>query len=114
VQGFVSLLSNGKVDAALKLIYEAAPLAGVLGRVCTHPCEGACKRGDLDDPVFVKALHRYAADNARGDVQYRFKVPAEAKRIRSQSWAAALQVLPLPGSWRGAVFLRSFMSPMQS
>jgi NADPH-dependent glutamate synthase beta subunit-like oxidoreductase/NAD-dependent dihydropyrimidine dehydrogenase PreA subunit len=75
VQGFISLLSKGKVDEALSLINEAAPLAGILGRVCTHPCESSCKRGEVDNPVYIQALHRYAADNASG-IKYSRKAPA--------------------------------------
>jgi len=80
VQGFVSLLSKGKVDEALNLITEAAPLAGVLGRVCTHPCEDSCKRNEVDSPVFIQALHRYAADNAPGGINYTRKVPSGVRR----------------------------------
>ncbi|HUV52520.1 MAG TPA: FAD-dependent oxidoreductase, partial [Dehalococcoidia bacterium] len=79
VQGFISLLSKGKVDDALNLINEAAPLAGILGRVCTHPCENDCKRGEVDNPVFIQALHRYAADNASG-IRYNRKAPAGSKK----------------------------------
>jgi len=80
VQGFISLLSKGKVDEALNLINEAAPLAGVLGRVCIHPCEDNCKRGEVDSPVFIPALHRYAADNAPSGINYRRKAPAMSRR----------------------------------
>ncbi len=82
VQGFISLLSKGKVDQALNLINEAAPLAGVLGRVCTHPCEDNCKRGEVDSPVFIPALHRFAADNAPSGINYRRKAPARSRRER--------------------------------
>ena len=78
VQGFVSLLANGKTDKALALINEAAPLAGILGRVCTHPCEDNCNRGQVDSPVYIQALHRYAADNATEDIEYNRKFPAKA------------------------------------
>ena len=80
VQGFISLLSKGKVDEALSLINESAPLAGVLGRVCTHPCEDNCKRADVDSPVFIPALHRYAADNAPSGIHYTRKAPAKSRR----------------------------------
>jgi len=79
VQGFISLLSRGKVDEALSLINEAAPLAGILGRVCTHPCESSCKRAEVDDPVYIQALHRFAADNASG-IKYTRKAPATPKK----------------------------------
>ncbi len=80
VTGFVSLLSRGKVDAALALIQDAAPLAGVLGRVCTHPCEGSCKRAEVDAPVFIRALHRFAADHASGGIHYTRKAPAGSRK----------------------------------
>jgi NADPH-dependent glutamate synthase beta subunit-like oxidoreductase/NAD-dependent dihydropyrimidine dehydrogenase PreA subunit len=79
VQGFVSLLANGKTDKALALINEAAPLAGILGRVCRHPCEDNCNRAQVDSPVSIRALHRYAADNARGGIKYSRKFPARSQ-----------------------------------
>jgi len=82
VQGFVSLVAAGKVDKALALISEAAPLAGVLGRVCTHPCEEVCRRSEVDEAVFIRALHRYAADNAASPVRFTRKAGAGARRER--------------------------------
>jgi NADPH-dependent glutamate synthase beta subunit-like oxidoreductase/NAD-dependent dihydropyrimidine dehydrogenase PreA subunit len=82
VTGFVSLLAQGKVDNALALINEAAPLAGVLGRVCTHPCEDSCKRAEVDEPLFLRALHRYAADHATEGIKYRRKAPPGSRRER--------------------------------
>jgi len=79
VQGFISLLANGKTDRALALINEAAPLNGILGRVCRHPCEDNCNRGEVDNPVFIRALHRYTADNASGGIKYTHKVPARSR-----------------------------------
>jgi NADPH-dependent glutamate synthase beta subunit-like oxidoreductase/NAD-dependent dihydropyrimidine dehydrogenase PreA subunit len=70
VPGFICLLSKGKANEALSLINEAAPLAGILGRVCTHPCENNCQRAKVDSPVFIQALHRYAADAASGGITY--------------------------------------------
>jgi len=79
IQGFVSLLANNKTDKSLALINESAPLAGVLGRVCVHPCEGSCNRDRVDSPVSVRALHRYAADNAPGGIVYERKFPAGSR-----------------------------------
>ena len=63
VQGYVSLISKGKIDEALDLITEAVAFPRVLGRVCTHPCEKACTRGKVDQAVSICALKRFAADN---------------------------------------------------
>ncbi len=80
VQGFVSLISRGRIDEALDLITDVAPLAGVLGRVCTHPCQDVCKRAEVDAPVFIPALHRFAADEAPGGIRYKRKAPAKSRR----------------------------------
>ncbi len=71
IPGFICLLGKDKADEALNLISEAAPLSGILGRVCSHPCEDNCKRSEVDSPVFIKALHRYVADNASISLNYR-------------------------------------------
>ncbi|HEX7475002.1 MAG TPA: FAD-dependent oxidoreductase, partial [Dehalococcoidales bacterium] len=67
-------------DKALALINETAPLAGVLGRLCTHPCETKCTREQIDTPVFVQALHRYAADNVVNDIVYTRKAPEGSRK----------------------------------
>ncbi|MGB6063502.1 MAG: NAD(P)-binding protein [Desulfomonilaceae bacterium] len=63
VQGYVQLVKQGKYQQAIELIMEKLPLPGVLGRVCPHPCEGACRRGLKDSPVSIRNLKRVAADN---------------------------------------------------
>jgi NADPH-dependent glutamate synthase beta subunit-like oxidoreductase/NAD-dependent dihydropyrimidine dehydrogenase PreA subunit len=63
VQGYVALIAEGRHREALDLIREAVPFPGVLGRVCYHPCEDACRRGtEVDAPVSICALKRFAAD----------------------------------------------------
>ncbi len=62
VQGYVQLISQGKYVEAVQLIMERVPLPGVLGRVCPHPCETACRRALVDDPVAIRDLKRLAAD----------------------------------------------------
>jgi heterodisulfide reductase subunit A-like polyferredoxin len=62
VQGYVQLIKMGKYEEAVKLIMERLPLPGVLGRVCPHPCEDKCRRQELDEPVAICALKRFAAD----------------------------------------------------
>ena len=64
VQGYVQLAKQEKYDEALALIMEKAPFPGVLGRVCPHPCETACARGETDQPVAIRLLKRYVADMA--------------------------------------------------
>jgi NADPH-dependent glutamate synthase beta subunit-like oxidoreductase len=49
-QGYVALIAQGKYAEALKLIRQNNPLPAICGRVCTHPCEEACARGELTSP----------------------------------------------------------------
>ncbi|MFW6437922.1 MAG: FAD-dependent oxidoreductase, partial [Armatimonadota bacterium] len=61
-QGYLNLIAEGKYDHALRLIKQNHPFPGVLGRCCHHPCETACTRGDVDDPISIAAMKRFAAD----------------------------------------------------
>jgi NADPH-dependent glutamate synthase beta subunit-like oxidoreductase len=66
VPGYLRLLAQGKRDQANAVIRERVPFPGILGRVCTHPCEEVCRRGDVNEPVSICALKRYAADGEKG------------------------------------------------
>ena len=62
VQGYVQMVKQGKYEEALKIIMEKLPLPGVLGRICPHGCEDACRRKEVDEPVSIRNLKRLAAD----------------------------------------------------
>jgi NADPH-dependent glutamate synthase beta subunit-like oxidoreductase len=64
VPGYLRYIAEDKPDEACKLIIEKAPFPGILGRVCTHPCETACKRGEVGESISICAAKRYAADKA--------------------------------------------------
>ena len=59
---YVSLASRGKFNEALEVVRVVTPFAGVLGRVCTRPCETDCERGKFDMPIAIRALKRFLAD----------------------------------------------------
>jgi heterodisulfide reductase subunit A-like polyferredoxin len=61
-QGYVALIAQKKFKEAYDLIRERCPLPAVCGRVCQHPCQTDCNRKDLDQPVAVRDLKRFAAD----------------------------------------------------
>ncbi len=75
-QGYVGLIANGEFEEALKLIKEQLPLPGAIGRVCPHPCETACRRGEVDEPIAIAWLKRFAADF---DMTHEMFVPKIAK-----------------------------------
>ena len=62
VQGYVQMVKEGKFHEALEIIMEDLPLPGVLGRICPHGCEDACRRAEVDEPVAIRNLKRLAAD----------------------------------------------------
>jgi heterodisulfide reductase subunit A-like polyferredoxin len=62
VQGYVALVAQGKFREALELIKEENPLPAICGRVCHHPCESICTRGQVDEPVAIDFIKRYVAD----------------------------------------------------
>ncbi len=62
VQGYVALIAAGKYKEALKLIKKDNPFPVVCGRVCNHPCEEACMRGKVDQPIDIMHLKQFVAD----------------------------------------------------
>ncbi len=56
------MVGEGKYKEALQIIMEDLPLPGVLGRICPHGCEDACRRCDVDAPLAIRDLKRLAAD----------------------------------------------------
>jgi NADPH-dependent glutamate synthase beta subunit-like oxidoreductase len=62
VQAYVNLAGKGKFREAIQVIKESSPFPSVCGRVCHHPCESACIRGQVDDPVATRTIERYIAD----------------------------------------------------
>jgi len=61
-QGYIALISQGRFKEALEVLRRTMPFAGVCGRVCTHPCESECERGQVDEPVAIRFLKRFMAD----------------------------------------------------
>jgi len=64
IPGYISLIKEGKFTEAYSLIKQRNPLPAICGRVCDHPCEFKCRRGQIDEPIAIKELRRFAADYA--------------------------------------------------
>lgn len=62
VRGYVQHIAERRFEEAFVEIRKHNPLPRVCGRICTHPCEIACKRGQVDEPIAIAALKRFAAD----------------------------------------------------
>jgi len=60
--GYVSLIRSGEYEKAYRLVLEATPLVGTLGRACYAPCESECTRGSLEGTLPIRRLKRFVAD----------------------------------------------------
>ena len=82
VPGYLRLVAQGKEDSANAVIREKVPFPGVLGRVCTHPCEAVCRRGEVNEPIAICAVKRYAADADTGFWKQNCKIEKDTgKRV---------------------------------
>ncbi|MDR4462957.1 MAG: NAD(P)-binding protein [Nitrospira sp.] len=72
IQAWLYLAEEKNYEAAWRRIMEDNPMPAIHGRVCYHPCETACNRGQLDEPVGIRAVERFLGDLA---IKERWQVP---------------------------------------
>ena len=76
------LIAEGRFKEALAVVLEKVPFPGILGRICEHPCEEACRRRELNAPLSVRALKRFVFDQGDGtEPETGEKKPAARERI---------------------------------
>lgn len=64
-EGYVNMLAKGNIESAWSMINAVNPMPSILGRICSRPCEEACKRGKLiDSPIPIRAFKRLISDIA--------------------------------------------------
>ena len=61
-QGYVKLIADGEYEKAYDLIKEKIPMPASIGRICPHPCEEACRRELVEEPISICALKQFAGD----------------------------------------------------
>lgn len=64
VQAYVGLIAQGRYAEALEVIRSVNPIASVCSVICHHPCEQACRRCAVDEPLAVRHLKRFALEKA--------------------------------------------------
>ena len=62
---YVGLIGQGRYDEAYAVAAEVNPFPSVCGWICTAPCESACRRGTLDEPIAIRRLKRFAAERGK-------------------------------------------------
>jgi len=80
-RGYIQAIARGDYEQAYFIARAANPLASICGRVCGAPCETACRRGEIDSPIQIRALKRFVAE----------KFGAEAGREREEKIASWLR-----------------------
>ncbi|NLO28696.1 MAG: FAD-dependent oxidoreductase, partial [Actinobacteria bacterium] len=65
IPAYITALAAGDFAGAAEIVRAELPFPGILGRVCPRYCEPVCRRGDVDEPIAICALHRAAADHER-------------------------------------------------
>ena len=63
VRGYIERVAAGKPEEALAIVRESNPLPSVCGFICSRPCEEACLREWIDDPLSIRALKRYLMEH---------------------------------------------------
>ncbi len=61
------LIAEGKMQESLEVVMQDIALPSVLGRICPAPCEGACRRKSIDEPVSICLLKRFVGDEQAGN-----------------------------------------------
>ncbi|HEY7348451.1 MAG TPA: FAD-dependent oxidoreductase [Ktedonobacterales bacterium] len=79
---YVGLIAEGRYEEALAVAAEPNPFPVICGRVCTAPCEDACRRGEFEQPIAIRDLKRFASDHGYAGRRF-LKPPKErfAERV---------------------------------
>ncbi|MGB9880760.1 MAG: FAD-dependent oxidoreductase, partial [Anaerolineae bacterium] len=101
---YVDLIAQGRVMEALQVIRSGNPFPAICAYVCTHPCEDACRRGQVDHPIAIRALKRFAIEFG-GDRM----IQEEAKTTHSEKVAV---VGSGPAGLAAAYYLRKLGYPV--
>jgi len=64
IPGYIALVHDGRCEEAVRLIRKDNPFPSACGYICEHPCEARCRRNMVDNAINIRALKRYAVDNA--------------------------------------------------
>lgn len=77
IQEWLRLIKAGRAHEAWLQLVEDNPFPAIHGRVCYHPCETACNRGDLDAAVSIRSVERYLGDLA---LEHNWRYPPPRRR----------------------------------
>src|SRR5258708_14886544 len=85
---YVALMAEGRFEEAYRFARDHNPMAGICGRVCARPWETACRRGEIDKPIQIRALKRFLTEK-HGPESKNFK-PMPVNRQPKLPWKVAI------------------------
>ncbi len=78
---YVGLIAEGRFEEAYRFARDPNPLASICGRVCAHPCETACRRGEIDRPIAIRALKRFLTERYGPESRTPLEMPKAAEKL---------------------------------
>ncbi len=78
---YVGLIAEGRFEEAYRFARDPNPLASICGRVCAHPCETACRRGEIDRPIAIRALKRFLTERFGPESRTPLDMPKAAEKL---------------------------------
>ena len=91
---YVALIAQGRYEDAYRYARAPNPFASVCGRVCGHPCETACRRGQLDAPISIRALKRFLTERYGPESRNPLDVFPEKPSVRRSEKVAIIGAGP--------------------
>jgi 2-oxoacid:acceptor oxidoreductase delta subunit (pyruvate/2-ketoisovalerate family) len=64
IQQWLYHAEGGDYRTAWEILTADNPMPAIMGRICYHPCESSCNRGQLDVSVNIHAVERFLGDEA--------------------------------------------------
>ncbi len=101
IPGYIRSIREKDIPGGLSLMYETNPFPASCGRICTHRCEEVCAVGHTGDPIAIRWLKRYIADQAEGQDYRAVATTAEPERSEHIAIIGAG-----PGGLTAAYYLR--------
>jgi formate dehydrogenase (NADP+) beta subunit len=87
---YVSLIAEGRYEEAYRYARIPNPFASICGRVCGHPCEPACRRGQFDAPISIRALKRFVTERYGPESRNPIDVFSEKPRVKHAEKVAVI------------------------
>jgi formate dehydrogenase beta subunit len=87
---YVALIAEGRYEEAYRYARRPNPLASICGRVCGHPCETDCRRGQFDAPISIRALKRFLTERHGPESRNPVKVYPDQPEIKHSEKVAVI------------------------